>query len=261
MVIRTGSYDIEDLSNEKAFSQNGYEARYNEKDIANISKAIVSFLSLSNKISRPDIYSGTKDIPVKGVDPEFRKILRQEFVERELGTEEQRIQNVEEEKRFISPREFIKETAPKHWKHAHFQKSLTNWILKLTSQYGVVLDFDISIVHDYENEQAVIDINGNQYNIIESIEKWETIINNYHEDHYWKEVHKDEYIKIDGEETIKSIETILLNALTKNPSSRYHEFLWIAYKTCENFIIFRNDSRGEYRIFIKEADLLTSMKL
>lgn len=256
MVLRTGNFNIEDLSNEKSISQNGY----NESDIANISKAIVSFLSLSNKITRPDIYSGTKDIPVKGVDPEFRKILRQEFVEKKLETEEQEA-GVEEQKRFISPREFIKETAPKHWKHAHFQNSLSNWIIGLTRRYGVVLDFDISVVHDYENEQAVLDISGNHYNIIEDIDKWETIISNYHKDHYWQEVHKDEYIKIDGEETIKAIETILLNALTKSPGSRYHEFLWIAYKTCEDFIIFRNDHKGEYRIFIKEGDLLTSMKL
>ena len=260
MVVRTGSYNIEDLSNEKAFSQKGYSTRYDENDITNISKAIVSFLSLSNKISRPDIYSGTKDIPVKGVDPEFRKILRQEFVEDKIKPEEQEVV-AENQKRFISPREFIKETAPKHWQDAHFQRSLSDWILKLTSQYGVVLDFDISVVHDYDNEQAALDINGNQYNIIESIEKWETIINNYYKDHFWQEVHKDEYIKIDGEETIKSIETILLNALTKNPGSRYHEFLWIAYKTCEIFIIFRNERRGDYRIFIKEGDLLTSMKL
>ncbi len=260
MVIRTGSYDIDNRSNEKVFSQNGYSTSYNEKDIVNISKAIVSFLSLSNKISRPDIYSGTKDIPLKGVDPEFRKILRQEFIEKQSEPETQEVV-VEEQKRFISPREFIKETAPKHWQHAHFQNALSNWILKLTSQYGVVLDFDISIVHDYENEQAVLDINGNQYNIIENFEKWETIISNYYKDHNWKEINKNEYIKIDGEETIKSVETILLNAFTKNPGSKYHEFLWIAYKTCEDFIIFRNDQRGEYRIFIKEGDLLTSMKL
>ena len=256
MVIRTGNYNIDDISNEKSFSQGGY----NESDIANISKAIVSFLSLSNKISRPDIYSGTKDIPVKGVDPEFRKILRQEFIESNLETEEDEAVT-EEPKRFISPREFIKETAPKHWKHAHFQSALSNWILQLTSRYGVVLDFDISVVHDYENEQAALDINGNKYNIIESLEKWETIISNYHKDHFWQEIHRDEYIKIDGEETIKSIETILLNALTKNPGSRYYEFLWIAYKTCEDFVIFRNEKKGEYRIFIREGDLLTSMKL
>jgi len=260
MVLRTGSYNIEDLSNEKSFSQNGYSTRYDENDIANISKAIVSFLSLSNKISRPDIYSGTKDIPVKGVDPEFRKILRQEFVEKRAETEDQEV-IAEDQKRFISPREFIKETAPKHWKNAHFQNSLSNWILRLTSQYGVVLDFDISVSHDYDNEQAVLDINGNHYIIIEDYDKWETIIRNYHKDPFWKEINKDEYIKIDGEETIKSIETILLNALTKKPSSRYHEFLWIAYKTCEDFIIFRNERNGEYRIFIKEGDLLTSMKL
>ena len=140
MVVRTGSYNIEDLSNEKSFSQKGYSTRYDENDITNISKAIVSFLSLSNKISRPDIYSGTKDIPVKGVDPEFRKILRQEFVEDKIKPEEQEVV-AENQKRFISPREFIKETAPKHWQDAHFQRSLSDWILKLTSQYGVVLVF------------------------------------------------------------------------------------------------------------------------
>ena len=260
MVARTSDFNIEDFSNEKSFSQSGFRTRYDESDIANISKAIVSFLSLSNKITRPDIYSETKDIPIKGVDPEFRKILRQEFID-ENARNDERGMDVEEQKRFISPREFIKETAPKHWKHAHFQNSLSNWIMKLTSKYGVVLDFDISVVHDYENEQAALDINGDHYNVIESIEKWETIISNYHKDHFWQEVNEDEYIKIDGEETIKSIETILLNALTKNPGSRYYEFLWIAYKTCERFVLFKNEHKGEYRIFIKEGDLLTAMKL
>ena len=71
---------------------------------------------------------------------------------------------------------------------------------------------------------------------------------------------EEEFIHIEGEEDIKSIGVVLLNALSKNVSSKYHEFLWLAYKTYECFIIFKKIGRNFYQAFLKEGDILLSMR-
>ncbi|MFX1276209.1 MAG: hypothetical protein ACFFBP_04575 [Promethearchaeota archaeon] len=228
----------------------------------NISNAIVSFLSLSKKIQRPDIYSATEDIPKKGVNPEFTRILKQEIdgINESLNEEKKKIE-LAEKKKFISPREFIKETAPKHWNVAHYQNSLLDWKKKLKSEYGLILDFDINIVYDNEKDQSFLNIDGAHYKLVPNLDKWKNSIRHYREDEDWIEINHKDYIELEGEYTIKELEMILLNALSKNLNSRYHDFLWLAYKTTEKFLMFKEESRNFYQIFIKEGELLTSMKL
>lgn len=228
----------------------------------NISNAIVSFLSLSKKIKRPDIYSATEDIPNKGIDPEFTKILKQEVeaLNEPIKKEEIKLE-LGHTKKLISPREFIKQTAPKHWNVAHYQHSLSMWKKKLQSSYGLVLDFTIHIFHDDEREQSFLVIDGEHYKIISNLEKWKTSINHYREDHDWVEVNSKDYLRIEGDYSIKELEMVLLKALSQNLDSRYHDFLWLAYKTTEEFIMFKEVNRNFYQIFIKEGNLLTSMNL
>ena len=53
----------------------------NNKSYIGISNGIVSFLSLSNRENNTDIYSTTKNIPFKELDPEFKQILKREFTD------------------------------------------------------------------------------------------------------------------------------------------------------------------------------------
>jgi len=228
----------------------------------NISNAIVSFLSLSKKIKRPDIYSATEDIPEKGVDPEFTRILKQEVegLNEPVKKEEIKLE-IGYAKKLISPREFIRQTAPKHWNVAHYQHSLSMWKKKLKASYGLVLDFNIHIFYDDEKEQSFLDIEGVKYKIISNIEKWKKSITHYREDDDWVEINSKDYLTIEGDYSIKELEMVLLNALSQNLNSRYHDFLWLAYKTTEEFIMFKEVNRNFYQIFIKEGNLLTSMTL
>ncbi|MFX1444759.1 MAG: hypothetical protein ACFFHV_15210 [Promethearchaeota archaeon] len=51
----------------------------NKESYSGISNAIVSFLSLSNKIKKTDVCLTTKNIPFKELVPECKQILKQEF--------------------------------------------------------------------------------------------------------------------------------------------------------------------------------------
>jgi hypothetical protein len=46
-----------------------------------ISDSTISFLSLTNKKSSRDIYSDTKNIQFNELNPEFKQILKQEFLD------------------------------------------------------------------------------------------------------------------------------------------------------------------------------------
>ena len=59
---------------------NLFENKNNETYIR-ISNGIISFLSLSNKDNNADVYSNTKNIPFKELDPEFKQILKKEFAD------------------------------------------------------------------------------------------------------------------------------------------------------------------------------------
>ena len=251
MQTRQNNLPIEGLPRKTSFQNKGFNISQDDSYFENISNALVSFLSLSKKIHRNDITNPE-------TNSEFRNILKQEFESKE-GIPD--VNNVPlTTKKYKSPRDFIKETAPKHWNVAHLQKALSNWIEKLKSKHGLILDFDIGVIYDHEKNESVLNINGSLYNLVNNIEKWEKIINNYCEDAYWQEVKEDEYIEIEGEDSVKSIEAILLNALSKNVSSRFYEFLWLTYKTCEKFILLKEIDGKLFRVFIKEGDLLTSMK-
>ena len=53
----------------------------NKESYRRFSNTIVSFLSLSNKENNKDVYSTTKNIPFKELDPELKQILKQEFID------------------------------------------------------------------------------------------------------------------------------------------------------------------------------------
>ena len=53
----------------------------NNETYNRISNGIISFLSLSNKEANKDVYSNTKNIPFKELDPELKQILKQEFID------------------------------------------------------------------------------------------------------------------------------------------------------------------------------------
>ncbi len=135
------------------------------------------------------------------------------------------------------------------------------WKRKIKANYGIILDFDIHIVHDDEKEQSFLNIDGNLNKLEHHIEKWKKSIQHYHEDEDWIEINSKDYIKIEGGYSIKELEDVLLNALSQNLDSSYHDFLWLAYKTTEEFVMFKERTRNFYQIFIKEGNLLTSMKL
>jgi len=53
----------------------------NKESYRGFSKAIVSFLSFSNKENYTDVYSTTNNIPIKELDPELKQILKKEFAD------------------------------------------------------------------------------------------------------------------------------------------------------------------------------------
>jgi hypothetical protein len=56
------------------------ESQYNESLIG-ISESTIPFMSLSNNNKNEDIYSDTKNIKFSELNPEFKHILKQEFLD------------------------------------------------------------------------------------------------------------------------------------------------------------------------------------
>ena len=238
---------------------------YEDNSVVDVLNAIVSFLSLSKKDNVPDIYSGTEDIPFEERDPEFKKILMGEF-ENDAGKseDEDTITKTKDQQKFISPKEFVKETAPKQWVNANLQSSLSNWLKNLANKYGIIFDFIVGIMHDFDRKQVVLNIDGHKYNLTESLNKWNKDINEYREDTHWFEIKGADYIdwfEVKCDEKLKSKDEIIFDALNKNSDPHFREFMWLAYKTSDKFIIFREKFGRNYHIFLKLGDLITSIKL
>jgi len=64
----------------KGFQNYSFESEKKESFIG-ISDSIISFLSLSNKETNKDIYSDTKNVRFNELNPEFKQILKQEFLD------------------------------------------------------------------------------------------------------------------------------------------------------------------------------------
>jgi len=238
---------------------------FEDNSVVDVLNAIVSFLSLSKKDNVPDIYSGTEDIPFEERDPEFKKILMGEF-ENDAGKseDEDTITKTKDQQKFISPKEFVKETAPKQWVNANLQSSLSNWLKNLANKYGIIFDFIVGIMHDFDRKQVVLNIDGHKYNLTESLNKWNKDINEYREDTHWFEIKGADYIdwfEVKCDEKLKSKDEIIFDALNKNSDPHFREFMWLAYKTSDKFIIFREKFGRNYHIFLKLGDLITSIKL
>ena len=52
----------------------------NNESIMGISESTISFMSLSNN-NNEDIYSDTKNVNISELNPEFKQILKQEFLD------------------------------------------------------------------------------------------------------------------------------------------------------------------------------------
>ena len=64
----------------KGLQNYSFESEKKESYIG-ISDSIISFFSLSNKKNNKDIYSDTKNVRFNELNPEFKQILKQEFLE------------------------------------------------------------------------------------------------------------------------------------------------------------------------------------
>lgn len=243
---------------------NNLNFSYEDNSVVDVLNAIVSFLSLSKKDNLPDIYSGAENIPFEQRDPEFKKILMDEFKNNDDKSENEDEIIKTNDHKFISPKEFVKETAPKQWVNANLQSSLSNWLKKLANKYGIIFDFIVGIMHDFDRKQVVLNIDGHKYNLTESLNKWNNEINEYREDNHWFEIKGADYVdwfEVKCEEKLKSKDEIIFDALNKNSDPHFREFMWLAYKTSDKFIIFREKFGRNYQIFLKLGDLITSIKL
>ncbi|MFW9898745.1 MAG: hypothetical protein ACFFDO_05735 [Candidatus Thorarchaeota archaeon] len=266
----TEDIDIEEAKPElkkilNEFNTGDFKVSYEDNAVVDVLNAIVSFLSLSKNENSPDIYSGTEDIPFEKKDPEFKKIMEEEFADSKdkLEVVDKSIET-KDQKDFISPKEFVKETAPKQWINANIQSSLSSWLKNLVNKYGIIFDFIVGIMHDFENKQVVLNIDGNIYDITETLNKWEEEIGDYREDDYWYEIKGADYVEwfeVKCEEKLKSKDEIIFDALNKNSNPHFREFMWLAYKTSEKFIMFREKYGRNYQIFLKIGDLITSFNM
>lgn len=65
------------------------------ESLIGISESTISFLSLSNKDNNKDIYSNTKNVSFSELNPEFKQILKQEFLDAILNLKNDLIQRKE----------------------------------------------------------------------------------------------------------------------------------------------------------------------
>ncbi len=71
-----------------------FESQKNES-LMGISNSIISFLSLSNEKNNEDIYSDTKNVRFNELNPEFKQILKQEFLDAILSLKNDLLQKKE----------------------------------------------------------------------------------------------------------------------------------------------------------------------
>ena len=248
----------------KDFQKENFNISYEDNSVVDVLNAIVSFLSLSKKNNVPDIYNGMEGIPFEEKENEFKDIMKEEFSDVKIESEKEvKIPTTKDKKRFISPKEFVKETAPRQWVNANLQSSISAWLKKLAKKYGIILDFIVGIMHDFERKEVVFNIDGSKYNLTQNFKKWEEEISEYRDDNYWYEIKGADYIEwfeVKCEEKLKSKDEIIFDALNKNSDPHFREFMWLAYKTSEKFIIFREKYGRNYRLFLKINDLMTSIK-
>ena len=241
-----------------------YNINYENNSVGDILNAIVSFISLSKNSSHPDIHTGEENLSFEALDEEFQKIMKKEFSDDTIESNDDKTSKTLGQKRFISPREFFKETAPRRWVNVNLQNSISAWLKKLANEHGIVFDFLVGVMHDFESKQVALNIDGNKYNLTKSLKKWEKAINDYKEDDCWHEIKSVDYIdwfEIKCEEEIKTKEMLIFEALNKNSNAHFREFMWLAYKTCKRFTILREKHGRDYRIFLKIGDILISIKL
>jgi len=83
----------------KGFQNYSFEIEKKESFVG-ISKSIISFLSLSNRETNKDIYSDIKNVRFNELNPEFKQILKQEFLDAILSLKNDLLQKKENLKTF-----------------------------------------------------------------------------------------------------------------------------------------------------------------
>ncbi len=257
----------------------GFNINYENGGETEILKAIVSFLTLSNQVAQPFIYTGTEDIPFEERHTEFKKIMKDEFLDNIAKSKKEEIRlnkkdilaekkdiipKKKNQKKFISPEEFVNETAPKPWVNAKLHNSLSIWLEELANKHGIIFDFVVGIMHDFDSKKIVLNVDGNKYNLTESLKKWGQGIKECWEDDNWYEIKRIDYIEWfeqECEEEMKTKDAIVYEALNNNSTPHFREFMWLAYKTCDKFIIFREKYEKKYRIFLKIGEILSLVEI
>ncbi|MFX1238219.1 MAG: hypothetical protein ACFFAS_06115 [Promethearchaeota archaeon] len=214
----------------------------------NLSNALVSFLSLSKQVKRPELFNQDK---TNSTDLNDVKVNTEPI---------SRIKKDRNNAQFKSLNEFIKETAPRNWTVAVMQESLKSWIEGLKSDYGISLDFALEVIFDSEKNITFLKI-GESLIRLYSKNEWENLLDTYRKDIDWKEIEKNEIIETKGLSNVKYLEATILNSINKNNHSCLYEILWLAYKTSDDFIMFKSDTKKRHHIFIKEGDFLSSIEI
>lgn len=74
-----GENELSTRESKKSHYENSYKKDLYSKLGINISKVVIPFSKLCRNYQSPDIYSGNEKIPFVDRDPDYKRILRQEF--------------------------------------------------------------------------------------------------------------------------------------------------------------------------------------
>ncbi len=245
---------IEKARPESTVIENNISFSQNDAYIENISNALVSFLSLSKQVRRSNLCSSSLDLGVsQKIKPQIEISVEEEKQSETWKEGENKI-----EIRLKTLRDYIIDTAPDNWTLALKQEELKSWISLLKKDLNLELDFDIEIVYDQEKTSAYLNINNSKIKLYE-FRDWVSLLNDYRKDLTWEEIENQKLVKIKGLDDIKYVEALLINTIKKNPKSQLYEFLWLAYKTSEEFIMFRNKENDKNHAFLKQGDFYTSI--
>ncbi|MBN1803576.1 MAG: hypothetical protein JW891_18850 [Candidatus Lokiarchaeota archaeon] len=246
--------NIENTRPQSSIIDGSVNPSQNDSYIENISNALVSFLSLSKQVQRPDIRPSKMCWErSSSLNPKI-DISIEEDNQSELSKEDENKIEI----RFKSLREYIEETAPYKWNLALKQESLKAWIEDLKKDLGIALSFNIEVIYDQEKASTYLKINDSKIRLYE-FRDWVSLLNDYRKDLNWEEIDNNKLVKVKGVDDIKYIEALLINAVNGNQNSQLYEFLWLAYKTSEEFTLFRNKENNKIRAFLKQGDFYSSL--